>query len=154
MGVAFSSGLQVSAPCVRLLKNIQGHIYYLQTKGPAELAVESSKLSQHGKAQHPNGFGSPVGRLVGGARCLSLYSKTDLENVGITLEKRCSLEFESGVRVNGFLKEIERHASRIVVLSFINCRVEDGDGGLLFDPAWGAYDMAVAEAIAEFPKQS
>ena len=37
--------------------------------------------------------------------------------------------------------------SKLLVISFEDCTVKSGEGEVLFDPAWGVYDMAVGEKV-------
>ena len=39
-----------------------------------------------------------------------------------------------------------RHDGKLVLITFSNCTVKNGER-VLFDPAWGEYDMAVGERI-------
>ena len=49
--------------------------------------------------------------------------------------------------MNGVLDHVHRQDHRNLVLSFSDCTVVDLDGRILFDPAWGNYDLAVGSAI-------
>lgn len=56
------------------------------------------------------------------------------------------LEFESGVTVEGKIEKILRRDGNLLLLSFSGCTAKLGDK-ILFNPAWGTYDMAVGEKI-------
>src|SRR6185437_5623487 len=53
----------------------------------------------------------------------------------------------SSITVSGIVKEILSENGKIQLITFANCTVKDKHGKLLFDPAWGVYDMAVGERI-------
>ena len=57
------------------------------------------------------------------------------------------MEFESGVLVEGRIEKILRRDDTIQLITFSDCtaRLENR---VLFDPAWGTFDMAVGERIA------
>jgi phenylalanine-4-hydroxylase len=58
------------------------------------------------------------------------------------------LRFASGVEVRGRLEKLICDSDgRPLLISLSDCRVWQA-GDLLFDPAWGVYDMAVAESVA------
>ena len=81
------------------------------------------------------------------SRCLSHYSFDELKAHSIVVGERVRLEYLSGVTVQGKLREIHRQEHRNLLLSFEDCTVTDLQGRVLFEPAWGVYDMAVGSAI-------
>ncbi|MBI5549027.1 MAG: aromatic amino acid hydroxylase, partial [Deltaproteobacteria bacterium] len=60
----WSSGLQVSGIFQAPPLDARGRPAYLRTRGPTALAFGGEQLPGHGKERHPEGFGSPVGRLT------------------------------------------------------------------------------------------
>ena len=56
------------------------------------------------------------------------------------------LEFESGVTVEGQVEKLWRRDGKLQLITFSNCTAKLGDR-ILFDPAWGTYDMAVGDTI-------
>lgn len=141
----FSSGLQVSgvfdAP-------EEAGVSYIRTSGPTALAFAGKQLPGHGRDRHPDGFGSPVGRLAGADKPLDAYSDTELERTGIRRGKSVRLEFGSGICVKGQVSSFMRCNGKVVLISFADCRVTDlRTGKVLFTPEWGSYDMAVGEQI-------
>jgi phenylalanine-4-hydroxylase len=56
------------------------------------------------------------------------------------------LEFAGGVTVTGKVERTTRSGGRLVLVSLSGCRVTRGSR-VLFEPAWGTYDMAVGERI-------
>jgi phenylalanine-4-hydroxylase len=142
-----SSGLQVSGVITEALDDGAGNPVYVRTSGPTALAVAGVQLPSQGRATHKDGFGTPVGRPVGHRRPLETLDDAGLAAVGIRAGQEARLEFAGGVTVAGRVERIVRNARRTVLVSFSGCRVTLGDR-LLFDPAWGRYDMAVGEQVA------
>ena len=71
----------------------------------------------------------------------------ELMSLEIEAGKQVSLEFESGVNVQGKLINILKNRKGMnMILSFEDCRVNYNDE-VLFQPEWGTYDMAVGESI-------
>ena len=56
------------------------------------------------------------------------------------------LEFESGITVEGKVEKLLRREGKLLLVTFSDCTAKLGDR-VFFDPAWGAYDMAVGEQI-------
>jgi phenylalanine-4-hydroxylase len=142
-----NSGVEISGRFTRVVKDTVGNAAYLQCTGPTRLAYQGVELDGHGIARHPDGFGSPVGRLQAMERCLSSYGIDELVQHGIEIGKPVKLEFRSGVTVGGSLTAIIRRDQKNLVFSFEQCTVTAHDGELLFDPAWGVYDMAVGDSV-------
>jgi len=143
----YSSGLQVSGTFVDFIKGENNEPVYIKTSGPSMLSINNKQLPGHGKAHHHDGFSSPVGKLKGHAMPLEDLSVTELNYFGIEKDKETILHFESSITVSGIVKEILSENGKIQLITFANCTVKDKHGKLLFDPAWGVYDMAVGEKI-------
>jgi phenylalanine-4-hydroxylase len=144
----YDSGLQVSGVMAEVLCDAVGNATYLRTDGPTQLAFADREIYGHGVNYHAAGFGSPVGHLKDFSRCLSEYTIDELRAHDIAIGQRVRLEYLSGITVAGRLREIHRQEHRNLILSFEDCTVTDLDGRVLFDPAWGHYDMAVGSRIA------
>src|SRR2546423_393123 len=127
----YSSGLQVTGVFTEVLKDDKHQPVYLRTTGPSALACNYKQLEGQGKDRHAEGFGAPIGN----------WKETTLREGA-----DANLEFASGVTVSGRVERLVRQGGKLLVVTFSNCTVKLGDR-LLFDPAWGAYDMAVGERI-------
>ncbi len=141
----FSSGLQVSGTFSDLIVSCE-RIAYLKTSTPTQLCVEGKQLESHGINYHKNGFGSPVGKIKNTDIPPELLSINELIEIGIVEDEICEIEFETGVRVKGKLEHIHRHKEKNILFTFTDCIVKFEDQ-VLFDPAWGKFDMAVGHSI-------
>jgi phenylalanine-4-hydroxylase len=128
----YSSGLQVSGRFTEVLTDSQNQPIYLRTEGPTALAYRDKELPGRDRGYHKDGFGSPVGQ----------WKETEIRE-----GRNIRLEFESGVLVQGRIEKILRCDDTIQLITFSDCtaRLENR---VLFDPAWGTFDMAVGERIA------
>ncbi len=127
----YSSGLQVSGTFTEVLTDDRDNAIYLRTTGPTALAFDDKQLPGHGRDYHAEGFGSPIGK----------WKETDIAE-----GKPARLEFESGVTVEGKVTKLLREDGELLVISFEDCTVKHGDR-VLFEPAWGTFDMAVGDSI-------
>ncbi|MDN3549502.1 aromatic amino acid hydroxylase [Mucilaginibacter aquaedulcis] len=143
----YSSGLQVSGTITEFKVDKHDNPYFIKTTGPTILAVDNKLLKGHGKDHHKDGFSSPVGKLKNADLPLEDLSADQLKDLGIIVGVQAKLDFESGVTVNGTVKNILSSTEKIQLITFTNCTVTDKKGHILFDPSWGGYDMAVGEKI-------
>jgi phenylalanine-4-hydroxylase len=143
----YSSGIQVTGIFTDMGIDQQDQLTFIKTTGPSALAVEGKQLEGHGKHYHKDGFSSPVGRLKGQNSPLEDSSTADLNALGIITGARADLLFESGIHVEGLVKEIIIHAEKVVLIAFEDCTVKEASGNVLFQPDWGTYDMAVGESV-------
>jgi phenylalanine-4-hydroxylase len=127
----YSSGLQVTGVLTEVIKDDKEQPIYLRTTGPTALAFNYKQLEGQGKDRHAEGFGAPIGR----------WKETALRE-----GSDAKLEFESGVVVNGKVERLVRYNDKLLLVTFSNCTAKLGDR-VLFEPAWGEYDMAVGEKI-------
>jgi phenylalanine-4-hydroxylase len=151
--VELDSGIAISGKLGNALKYTKPrHALpdYLQFSGPTQLSLRGTEIANQGVEAHSAGFGFAMGRLNGSSENLSELSDEGLLNHGIQKAKETTLEFASGVVVRGTLDATMRGPDgKLVLLSFSNCKVTAPDGKILFDPSWGAYDLAVGSSITK-----
>jgi phenylalanine-4-hydroxylase len=140
----YSSGLQVTGVFDEVMVDANNNAspkpvrlaprtpIYLHAKGPCALAWQNKELAGHGRDYHKEGFGSPIGH----------WKETEL-----TEGKKTKLEFESGITVEGKIDSLLRRDGELLLITFSDCTAKYGDR-VLFDPAWGTYDMAVGDRIS------
>lgn len=144
--VEFSTGIQISGSFSNIIDH-DGNPIYIQTKGQTALSYREKELVGHGVSTHPEGFGSPIGKLKGINLAIEDMSPRDLRAYAIYEGENVSLEFEGGVKVEGGIITGTRNLQgKIILISFKNCRVTYNDE-ILFQPEWGRYDMAVGKEI-------
>ena len=143
----YSSGLQVTGVFTDVQTDAAGSPIYLKTTGPSALAYHDKELAGHGRNYHEDGFGSPIGKWQGSANAPESLTDEELRQLGIVEGKTAELKFASGITVAGKIEKIVRQDGRLFLISFSNCTAKHGDR-VLFDPAWGMFDMAVGERIS------
>ena len=143
----FSSGLQVSGVFSKVYKDEQEQIKYINTTGGTAIAYNDQELQGHGRTYHAAGFGSPVGKLKGASKNLENYTQQALISEGIIIDNNVVLHFENGIMVAGKLMSQTFKEDKLILLSFSDCKVNDTEGNIYFEPAWGIFDMAVGVGI-------
>ncbi|WEK18379.1 MAG: aromatic amino acid hydroxylase [Candidatus Pedobacter colombiensis] len=143
----YSSGLQVTGVFTDMGIDGNDALTFIKTTGPSAIAINNKQLDGHGKFYHKDGFSSPVGRLKDQTTALEDLSLGQLKELGIVSGKRADLTFESGIHITGLVKKILHHGEKIILITFEDCTVKEGNGNVLFQPEWGIYDMAVGESI-------
>lgn len=140
-----NSGLEISGQLAA--RRVQdGTVCYLQFQGPSQLSFNHTELAGQGMDAHPHGFGTPVGFLKNQTRCLSEMGPKELQALGIARGQNVRLEFASGVVVEGMCQNVLNIAGKNVLISFAPCKVTIGED-LLFDPAWGSFDMGIGTHV-------
>ncbi|MFQ5334757.1 MAG: aromatic amino acid hydroxylase, partial [Flavobacteriales bacterium] len=147
-----SSGLQITGVFSEALSDNDGHPAYIWTSGPSMLCEDNKMLPGHGKTQHADGYGTPVGKLKNSRKPLELLSTGELSSLGIRVGTDVVLLFESGVRVEGRLRTIRKNKhGTTLLMSFDSCSVTFRRR-VLFEPSWGIFDMGTGAAITSvFP---
>lgn len=145
--VVFAGDASVSGILRDFDVNDKDEVTYVYFQGPSAISEGNKQLEGHGVEYHKEGFSSPVGKWKNVSTAPEHLSQSDLENLGIKIGELCSIEFESGVVVNGTLKSNSfSKTGKLMLLSFDNCSVKLGEK-VLFDPSWGTFDMAVGSTI-------
>ena len=143
----YSSGLQVTGVFTEVLTDEAKNPTYLKAVGASALAFKDKQLPDHGRDYHKDGFGSPIGKWKSTSKAPESLTDDELRQLGVSEGKTATLEFVSGITVQGTVDKMTRCDGRLVLISFSNCTARQGDR-VLFDPAWGTYDMAVGEQIS------
>lgn len=144
--IELSTGLQISGVFSSVIA-FEGKPIYVQTTGKTALAYREKELVGHGTLTHPNGFGSPMGKLEGINLAIEDMSPKDLNAYDILECKTVKLDFEGGITVEGEIITGSRNLrGEIILIRFKNCTVTQGEI-VLFQPEWGIYDMAVGKKV-------
>lgn len=144
--IELSTGIQISGNFSKVIDH-EGEAKYFQTKGKTALSYRNKELVGHGVSTHPEGFGSPLGKLKGINLAIEDMSPRDLRAYAIYEGENTGLEFEGGVKVEGEIITGTRNLQgKIIIISFKNCTVSYYDK-VLFKPEWGRYDMAVGKEV-------
>lgn len=142
----FSSGLQVTGVFSEAQGDGSVPLAYFRTTGESALAYNYKQLEGQGKDRHAEGFGAPVGHWSNTNAAPENLSDDQLRSIGIAQGSKAKIEFESGVIVTGRVERILRRDGKLLLITFSDCSVKQGDT-VLFDPSWGEYDMAVGEKV-------
>lgn len=143
----YSSGLQICGVFTDYITDENEELAYVQTTGPTMLAYYDQALVGHGKDAHGDGFGSPVGMLLGYTKPIEKMSYAELKEKGIETGRTIKMEFESGVKIEGYLYLLRKNRyGNVILMTLKECTVTYGDR-ILFSPDWGLYDMAVGAQI-------
>ena len=141
-----STGLQISGAFTNVIE-YQDKPVYIQTEGPTALSYREKELVGHGVIHHPDGFGSPIGKLKGINLAIEDMSPRDLKAYNIYEGETILLEFEGDITVSGDIITGTRNLrGEIILITFKNCTVTHGDK-VLFQPDWGLYHLAVGDKV-------
>ena len=144
--IELSTGLQISGVFTNVLEE-EGKPVYIQTTGKTALSYREKELVGHGTLTHPEGFGSPIGKLKGFNLAIEDMSPKDLQAYSIVENETVKLEFEGNIIVDGEIITGSRNLhGDIILISFRNCTVTHGET-ILFQPEWGNYDMAIGKKV-------
>jgi len=145
--VQLNSGVQVSGQLKVVKSSKDDCPEYLQLIGPCQICWDQKELPNQGKVQHPEGFGTPIGRWKKDPeRCPSEFSDENLAQFGILKDNMARLEFSSGIVVEGRVSSLLRKGNRLILISWSDCKVTTGNE-VMFSPDWGSFDMLVGSEV-------
>jgi phenylalanine-4-hydroxylase len=144
--IELSTGIQISGNFSRVIEH-EGKPIYFQTTGETALASREKELVGHGIENHPEGFGSPVGRLKGINLAIEDMGPRDLRAYDIYEGEQVKFEFEGGIKVEGEIITGTRNLQgKVILISLRDCTVTWKEE-VLFKPEWGIYDMAIGKEV-------
>lgn len=142
-----SSGIQMSGQIIEAITDSSRHVAYIRMQGPSQLSFKDKQLPGHDKSYHLHGFGTPVGYLKDyPQKDPSDLTRSEWADIGVEIGRKATLNFSSGVVVNGTVKSLTVLEGKTVLLSMTDAKAEY-QGRILFDPAWGVYDMALGATV-------
>ncbi|MEZ4743464.1 MAG: aromatic amino acid hydroxylase [Bdellovibrionota bacterium] len=121
-------------------------IIFIRWSGPTQLSFNEKELEGHGRNRHPEGFSTPIGFWKGIPTPPQNLSDTELKQFGLSIGEQCSLEFNSGFKVEGKIKGFLRQKDKLLLITWTSCTVSYA-GQTYFKPEWGEFDMAVGTEI-------
>lgn len=142
--VEYSSGLQVSGIFNDFIHDEE--LIYVQTNSPTILSADDKVLPGHGLEDHKDGYGSPVGMWKAVDKKPENLDQSALNNIGLEEGKYGTLEFRSGLKVEGRVSRFAFHKGKLLLITWEDCTVRYEDK-VLFQPSYGRYDMAVGSEI-------
>jgi len=132
--VEFENGLQASGILTGYKLDKDKIPAYVQFTGPTQLCYRDKQIQGHGRDYHIHGYGTPVGPIQNRA-ALKLIPKENL-----------TLQYESGVQINGTLENVLQVGPQAEVWTFSNAKCTY-QGEVLFQPDWGLYDILIVKEV-------
>ena len=127
------SGIQISGIPKSILHHDKIDFYVFD--GPVQLSYMNNELKGHGGGYHSQGYSSP---LVNKKIIHYLDTKS--------LDEKVSLNFDSGIKFSGKIKDKTIIDGKLLLVSFIDCTIKHNEN-ILFDPSWGEFDLACGSYI-------
>lgn len=144
--VILDSGLEISGVLETYKYRGEKTLEFLRFRGPVQLGFSGNQLLGHGRNRHPEGFSSPLGNFEGAtSKPTHLLSDDELARLGIIRGRTVSLKFTTGYQLQGIVGGWVRREGNLVLINFRRATVRLGDA-ILFDPAWGEFDLAIGGA--------
>ncbi len=142
-----NSGIEISGVLKEYVIE-KGQLTFVQWTGPVQLCCDGKQLEDQGPQRHPEGFSSPLGMWKGFKKAPVDLSDKDLNDGGLKKNSHCDLEFISGFKVSGLLKNWERSADgKLLFLTWADCTVSKASK-VYFEPSWGHYDLAIGGSVS------
>lgn len=144
--VELDTGLQISGIVDSFRSGAERRVDFVRFRGPVQLAVADRQLVGHDPDRHPDGYSTPLGNLRGKTCGAIGLTEADLETGGFRGDRRGRLEFDSGIVLEGRLRDRVVEAGRNLLLSFSDCEVRQGQESL-YRPEWGPFDLGCGSEI-------
>lgn len=143
--VVLDSGLQISGVTEKLFTK-KNKICFLKFSGPCQLAFNDKEIPKQGKKYHSQGYSTPLNLVTKNNKPMHLWKEQDLKKEGIKIGQQACLKFEGGICLKGNLKSILRKQNHLLLMTFKNCLVTQGEE-VLFHPSWGIFDLAIGQQV-------
>ena len=142
-----SSGLAIESETITFARDANGLAYYVRAEGPTSLLWGGKVISGHDQSRHPHGFSAPIGFPKGLFSVDSWHAVTDemLIDSGFVAGNTVQWHYESGVVFQAKYLGCTRLDGELVLMAFDECFITGPNGEVLYDPAWGEFDLALAQ---------
>lgn len=145
--VVLDSGLQISGVLTKQIKTKSQDVVFLKFSSACQLSFQNKQLKGHGSNYHKEGYSTPLKILVKNKKAFYLWTDKDLRQQALIKGKTVKLLFEGGIKLEGRLENYLRVKGRLLLLTFKNCLIKDRNNNLLYQPSWGAFDLAVGSSV-------
>ncbi len=151
--VVFDNNTAVEGQLASFIEDSAGQPAYLGFNSSSRLLGMDKngfrQLPGQGFAQHPLGFGMPVGTPSNITKDVKALKKSDWAQAGVKEGEEATIEYPSGVVATGEIEALEVDSSGIVkVIKFKTGTAEVKLGEqTLFAKDWGQYDLLVGSKI-------
>jgi phenylalanine-4-hydroxylase len=119
---------------------------YLNYIGKAQLCYNNSEIDGHGTKTHSSGYGAALGNVIPLNKSLYELSDEELKTINVEPEKHSTIKFYNGLVVSGTINKIIKFEGKPILITLDNASVRLKDN-ILFEPAWGRYDLACGNEI-------
>ena len=109
--IELDSDIQISGKVCNSI-NLGDSIIYFQLEGKTQLCIKNEEIKNHGIKRHSEGFGSPLGKLIGGIE-INKLNKHDFIELGYKMDTFIKIRFESEIILTGVIKTIFEYYSAI-----------------------------------------
>ena len=145
--VEFDNLIQVSGVvCDYIINKKDNIINFIKFKGPSQISFNHKQIKNHGVLYHSSGYSSPIGNIKIYKKSIDKLNNTQIEKLNIIKGKTCTLEFENNIIVNGYIENIIKNNSMILIITFRDCLVKH-EKKTLFQPSWGYFDLICVSKI-------
>ncbi len=142
----FDSGLQVSGILNKCIYDKKNQPSYLNYIGRTQLCYNNSEIDGQGTETHPEGYGTALGDIIPLNKSLYELSDEELKTINVEPGKNSTIKFYNGLIVSGTIKNIIKYEDKPILITLDNVSVSLEDN-ILFEPAWGQYDLACGNKI-------
>ena len=143
--VVLDSGLQISG-CVERCLSSKESVEFIKFKGPVQLCFQGKELPGQGKEYHKEGYSTPLQWIQKDKKPAWQLTDEELRRQGIIPGQRAELKFPSNIILKGELVRPLREKDRLLLLTFKNCQVQQGET-VLFHPDWGLFDLGLGDRV-------
>ncbi len=143
--IELDTGLQISGVLENYVQE-EDKTLFIKLKGPCQLSYGGQELKGHSRAEHSNGYSSPLGVLKDTHKAPHKMTLSELKNRYSNKAKDMELDFAGGWRLKGSLLEARSKNNQLILLRFKNCHVLRGDE-VYYKPEWGVFDLALGEKV-------
>jgi len=139
--------IQLSGIVSEYMINKKGDIYFIKLSGPTQICYKNKEIDSHGVNYHTEGYSTPLGKLKKYNKPIHELNKKEKNELRIAKNNKVILNFLDGISLEGKIKKILKKDSRIILISFSNCKVIKNNL-TLFDPSWGEFDLVTGTKIS------
>ena len=143
--VVLDSGLQMSGFVEKFLSQGES-VEFIKFKGPVQLSFQNRELPGQGINYHKEGYSTPLQWIQKDNVPAWQLTDEDLRQKGIVPGKTAKLKFASDITLQGEMVHAVRKANRLLLITFKNCRVQQGET-VLFHPDWGLFDLGIGAQV-------
>lgn len=145
--IVLDNGLQISGVVDSFIDDAAHGISWITTKGPSALCRHDKLIDGFGPDQFASGCKIVIGKIKNTRVAANQLDAGSLADFGITEGIHTQFEFDNGISIQGFVKQLNFYQGKIQSIQMSDVEINHQDGRTLYDKSQGDIQLLLGGSV-------